>query len=66
MILKKLLKDTDVFVTNLPKTPREKLRLTNSIIRKINPRILLVMEDIKNNIYKINNAMDNVRGYLWN
>ena len=66
LILKKLLKDTDVFVTNLPKTPREKLRLTNSIIRKINPRILLVMEDIKNNIYKINNAMDNVRGYLWN
>ena len=40
LILKKLLKDTDVFVTNLPKTPREKLRLTNSIIRKINPRII--------------------------
>ena len=40
LILKKLLKDTDVFVTNLPKTPREKLRLTHSIIRKINPKII--------------------------
>ena len=39
-ILNKLILDADVFVTNLPKTPREKLGLTDTIIRKINSKII--------------------------
>jgi crotonobetainyl-CoA:carnitine CoA-transferase CaiB-like acyl-CoA transferase len=40
IILKKLINEADVFITNLPKTPRKELGLTDSIIRKINPRII--------------------------
>ena len=40
IILKKLVKKADVFITNLPKFPRKKLGLTSSIIRKMNPRII--------------------------
>jgi len=40
IILKKLLKNTDVFITNLPKSPRKRLGLTSKIIRKINPKII--------------------------
>jgi len=39
-VLKKLIQDSDVFVTNLPKTPREKLGLTDTIVRKLNPKII--------------------------
>ncbi|MBT7077713.1 MAG: CoA transferase [Pelagibacterales bacterium] len=40
IILKKLLNETDVFITNLPAKPREKLGLTAEIIRGINPKII--------------------------
>ena len=40
IILKKLLNETDVFITNLPAKPREKLGLTSEIIREINPKII--------------------------
>ena len=40
IILKKLLNETDVFITNLPAKPREKLGLTSEIIRGINPKII--------------------------
>ena len=40
IILKKLVKKADVFITNLPKSPRKKLGLTSGIIRKINPKII--------------------------
>ncbi|MDG2268456.1 MAG: CoA transferase, partial [Alphaproteobacteria bacterium] len=40
IILKKLLNKTDVFITNLPAKPREKLGLTAEIIRGINPKII--------------------------
>ena len=40
IILKKLLNETDVFITNLPAKPREKLGLTAEIIREINPKII--------------------------
>jgi len=39
-ILNKLILEADVFVTNLPKTPRKKLGLTDKVIRKINSRII--------------------------
>jgi len=39
-ILNKLILEADVFVTNLPKTPREKLKLTDDIVRKKNPKII--------------------------
>ena len=39
-ILEKLVKKSDVFITNLPKGPRERLKLTSNIIRKMNPRII--------------------------
>jgi formyl-CoA transferase len=40
IIIKKLIKQSDVFITNLPKTPREKLGLTDTIVRKLNPKII--------------------------
>jgi formyl-CoA transferase len=40
LILKKLIKEADVFITNMPGKPREKLGLTEQIIRKINPKII--------------------------
>ena len=39
-ILNKLILEADVFVTNLPKTPREKLKLTDDIVRTKNPKII--------------------------
>ena len=39
-ILNKLILEADVFVTNLPKTPREKLGLTDNIVREKNPKII--------------------------
>jgi len=39
-ILSKLILEADVFVTNLPKTPREKLKLTDDIVRTKNPKII--------------------------
>ena len=39
-ILKKLINESDVFITNLPGKPREKLGLTSEIIRGINPKII--------------------------
>ena len=39
-ILNKLILEADVFVTNLPKTPREKLELTDDIVRTKNPKII--------------------------
>ena len=39
-ILNKLILEADVFVTNLPKTPREKLQLTDDIVRTKNPKII--------------------------
>ncbi len=39
-ILKKLLLQTDVFITNLPKQPREILKVTDDVVRKINPKII--------------------------
>ena len=40
IIIKKLIQQSDVFITNLPKTPREKLGLTDIIVRKLNPKII--------------------------
>ena len=40
IIIKKLIQQSDVFITNLPKTPREKLGLTDKIVRKLNPKII--------------------------
>ena len=40
IIIKKLIQKSDVFITNLPKTPREKLGLTDIIVRKLNPKII--------------------------
>ena len=40
IIIKKLIQQSDVFITNLPKTPREKLGLTDTIVRKLNPKII--------------------------
>ena len=40
IILKKLVNEADVFVTNLPRKPREKLGLTSEIIRELNPKII--------------------------
>ena len=40
VIIKKLIQESDVFITNLPNTPREKLGLTDKIIRKLNPKII--------------------------
>ncbi len=39
-ILKKLVKESDVFVTNMPEKPRKTLKITEKIIRNINPRII--------------------------
>ena len=39
-ILRKLINESDVFITNLPGKPRETLRLTSEIIRGINPKII--------------------------
>ena len=39
-ILNKLILEADVFVTNLPKTPRKKLKLTEDIVRTKNPKII--------------------------
>ena len=39
-ILKKLINESDVFITNLPGKPRETLGLTSEIIRGINPKII--------------------------
>jgi len=39
-ILNKLILEAYVFFTNLPKTPRKKLGLTDKVIRKINSRII--------------------------
>ena len=38
--IKELTKYSDIFITNLPNTPREKLGLTDKIIRKLNPKII--------------------------
>ena len=40
IIIQKLIQESDVFITNLPKTPREKLGLTDTIVRKLNPKII--------------------------
>jgi len=39
-VLKKLVKESDVFVTNMPEKPRKKLKITEKIIRNINPKII--------------------------
>ncbi len=39
-ILGKLVEKADVFITNLPNTSRKKLKVTDNIIRNINPRII--------------------------
>ena len=40
IILKKLVTNSDVFITNMPGKPRQKLGLSEKIIRNLNPKII--------------------------